>query len=242
MNVIIIEDERMAANRLAKMLTELNGEINVVEIFEGVEDSVQFFSKNQSPDAIFMDIQLSDGISFEIFDMVDITCPVIFTTAYDEYALNAFKVNALDYLLKPIKREDLAKAVDRLHQKNETSQPLALNHPDKSTKVLIKMGHKLIVLKLNDAAYYYSQDKITFHINEPKKRYPVDYSLDKLESELSDQQFFRVNRQFIVNRDSIKTMLSYSANRIKLELEPEPPKEVLVSKDRVSSFRKWLVS
>ena len=244
MNVLIIEDERIAAQRLAKLLTELDENIQVSNFIEGVEEAVQYLKDNIEPDVIFMDIQLADGISFEIFDLIQITCPVIFTTAYDEYALEAFRVHALDYLLKPIKRPEVAAVLDRLstHQIRSNNDLTNFGHPAQVKKVLIKLGHRLKVITLNEARFYYSENKITFYMGDEGKRYPLDLSLDKLEAEIDPNQFFRVNRQFIVNQEAIKGMVSYSANRIKLQLEPNPPSDVIVSKDKVSRFRKWLVS
>ena len=244
MKVVIIEDEKMAANRLVKMMTKINDNIDIVAVMDGVEESVNHIEMNGCPDLFIMDIQLSDGISFEIFDLTDVTCPVIFTTAYDEYALKAFKVHALDYLLKPIKEAELKEAIDRFQHlqttANESIRQLA--YPGKSKKILVKIGHNLKVLELDQAAYYYSESKISFFMDKDGKRYPVDYSLDRLEKFLNPNQFFRVNRQYIVNEASIQNMVSYSTSRIKLHVEPEPREDIIVSKEKASRFRKWLVA
>ncbi len=244
MKALIVEDEVMAADRLAKMVRETEPDIDITAILESVEDTVAYLSKHDSPDFILMDIQLSDGISFEIFDLVNITCPVIFTTAYDEYALDAFRIHAMDYLLKPIKSGELAGVLGRLHDMRNRPNDLVkqLDYPGQTKKVLVKLGQNLKVLALNEAAFYYSENKITFYMDVGGKRYPVDFSLDKLESMLNANQFFRVNRQYIVNEKSITNMVTYSINRIKLHLQPSPPDDVIVSKDKASRFRKWLVN
>ncbi len=243
MNVFIIEDEPMAAKRLAKMLEDCDEEINICNVSESVEDAVMFLNSQARIDLIFMDVQLADGISFEIFDLVSVKTPVVFTTAYDEYALEAIRVHAFDYLLKPIKKIDLINVVERFHAKtlSQHKEVNQLSHPQKSYKVLVKLGQNLKVLKLDEASFYYSENKITFFMDRNGKRYPLDLSLDKLEQRLNDKDFFRVNRQFIVNEKCIQNMVTYSVNRIKLTLEPQAHVDVIVSKDKVSRFRKWLV-
>ena len=244
MKVVVIEDEKMASKRLVKMIAKLDKDIEVAAVLEGVEESVKYIDANGCPDLFIMDIQLSDGISFEIFDLSDVTCPVIFTTAYDEYALKAFKVHALDYLLKPIKESELTEAIDRFQDihASQSESVRQLSYPGKSKKLLVKIGHNLKVLELDEAAYYYSESKISFFMDKDGKRYPVDYSLDRLEKLLNPNRFFRVNRQYIINEDSIQNMVSYSTSRIKLHVQPEPRNDVIVSKEKASRFRKWLVS
>lgn len=244
MNIVIVEDEHMAANRLTKMVQETDDNLEVVSVLESIEDAVEYFNSNEMPDLIFMDIQLADGVSFEIFDLVEISCPVVFTTAYDEFAVKAFRVHAIDYLLKPIKSVDIQNVIGRV-QKLATpiiDRIRRLQYPGQEKKVLVKLGQKLKVLNLNEAAFYYSENKISFYMDKEGKRFPVDYSLDRLEELLNMDNFYRVNRQYIVNETSIEDMVTYSVNRIKLHLKPIPPDDVIVSKDKVSRFRKWLVT
>jgi DNA-binding LytR/AlgR family response regulator len=244
MKIVIIEDEQMAANRLVKMLQDMNADCEIAAILESVQDSVAYLKTKETPDLILMDIQLADGISFEIFDMVDIDCPVVFTTAYDEYALKAFQVHAVDYLLKPIKKDELTNTLLRIKDTNQTQQETIqqLDYPGKSKKVLVKLGQHLKVLSLDEAAFYYSENKMSFYMDAHGKRFPLDLSLDRVEEMLDVKRFFRVNRQFIINDKYIQNMVTYSVNRIKVTMSPEAPDEVIVSKDKVSRFRKWLVA
>ena len=244
MKIGIVEDEPMAAKRLMNLLTSIDSEIEVACILSSVEEAATYFQNAEYPDLLLMDIQLSDGISFELFDLLNITCPVAFTTAFDEYAINAFRVHAMDYLLKPIKKDDLRDVLTRLNQgKLEVSDNVKkLDHPAQTKKVLIKLGQSLKVLTLDSAAYYYSENKISFYMSAIGKRYPLDLSLDRLEEVLDVRRFFRIKRQFIVNQEHIKAMVSYSVSRIRLDMDPASKVELIVSKDKVSRFRKWLVS
>lgn len=243
MKVLIVEDEMMAAQRLKNMISAIDASIEIIDVLEGVEDTVRYLEEHDSPDLIFMDIQLSDGISFEIFNLTTVGSPVVFTTAYDNYAINAFRVQALDYLLKPIKKDELLIAIDRAksNEVKKVDKSNDLNHPNQIKKILIKLGQNLKVLTLDEATLYYSENKISFYLNKDGRRYPIDMSLDRLEGVLDPKKYFRVNRQFIVKQESIVNMVSYSVNRIKLLIEPDSKHEIIVSKDKVSRFRKWLV-
>ena len=200
----------------------------------------------------FLDIHLADGASFDIFEHVQITCPVIFITAYDEYALQAFKVNAVDYLLKPIKSSELAVALEKYQKVFKPAQApdftalLATLKSQQETnylqRMLIRLGHSLKLVDLADAAYFYTKDKITFLITRSNgKRYPVDYPLDKLENMLDKKVFFRINRQFIVNVASIREMHPYSKSRVKVEMDPPTDIDTIVSTERSAEFKRWLV-
>lgn len=244
MKILIVEDEPMAAQRLQTMVEAVVDNAEIVAKLESVQDTADYLSKDVSLDVILMDVQLADGISFEVFDMISVDAPVIFTTAYDEFAVDAFRVHAMDYLLKPVKQNELKLALERCQDlvvKQNMTVQTALDHPKKAEKVLIKMGQRLKVLELAQASYYHSENKITFFIHPDGKRYVVDFSLDALESKLSTSAFFRINRQFIINRAYIENMTSYSANRIKLDMSPSCAEDVIVSKDKVSRFRKWLI-
>ncbi len=252
MKVLIIEDENAAARRLEKLLTELDSAILVLEKLDTVEMAVTWLQSNPQPDLIFLDIHLADGSSFDIFEHVSITCPVIFTTAYDEYALQAFKVNAVDYLLKPIKNSELASALEKYKQvfgaaKNADYSSLldSLRRQEGANhlrRMLIRFGSAIKLVDMTDAAYFYTKDKITFLVvRSTGKRFPVDYPLDKLAIMLDPGTFFRINRQFIVNVAAIKEMHPYSKSRVKVDLDPPIDLETIVSTERSAEFKKWLV-
>ncbi|TNE57406.1 MAG: response regulator transcription factor [Bacteroidetes bacterium] len=251
MNVLIIEDENAAARRLEKLLKEIAPEMTIIQQLDSIEASVLWLAQNPPPDLIFLDIHLADGSSFDIFDHVQVQCPIIFTTAYDEYALQAFKVNAVDYLLKPIKSGELARALEKYQKvfKTEKQDYSALleslrqeGKPKYLERMLIRFGQSLKLVDLNDAAYFYTKDKITFVLTRSEgKRYPIDHPLDKLESLLDSRKFFRINRQFIVNVEAISEMFPYSKSRVKVQLNPPTDLETIVSTERSADFKKWLV-
>lgn len=252
MKVLIIEDENAAARRLEKLLREVAPETVVLQQLDSVEASVLWLEQNPHPELIFLDIHLADGASFDIFEHIRINCPVIFTTAYDEYALQAFKVNAVDYLLKPIKSNELSAALDKYRKIFKPAQipdygnlleTLRVQQDSSYMKrMLIRFGQSLKLIDVSDAAYFYTKDKITFLITRSGgKRYPVDYPLDKLERILDDKVFFRINRQFIVNVEAIKEMHPYSKSRVKVDLDPPTDLETIVSTERASEFKRWLV-
>lgn len=247
MKVLIIEDEHLAAERLQDLLAEIDPTIEIIETLDSIESTVQWFSRHPMPDLLFFDIHLADGSSFKIFQHVKITKPVIFTTAYDEYAIKAFQVNAIDYLMKPVKRPALKKAIEKYR---EWQKPPALDYeklqailgdklPEK--RFLIRFGQTIKVVDIQDVAYFYTSDKITFLVNKKGKRYPIDYSLEQLVSIADPRKFFRANRQFIVNLDAIREMQAHSKSRVKLILNPPCEFDVVVSSERSPMFKKWLV-
>ena len=253
MNVLIIEDENAAARRLEKMLGEIAPEAIVLDRLDSVEAAVLWLQNNPQPDLILLDIHLADGASFEIFEHVQVTAPVIFTTAYDEYAVQAFKVTAVDYLLKPIKVNELAAALDKFKRvfqvaKTPNYEPLldTLRRQEAGSsylrRMLIRFSNSYKLVEMSDAAYFYTKDKITFVVSRSSgKRFPVDYPLDKLENLLNPVSFYRINRQFIVNVAAIKEMHPYSKSRVKIDLEPPTDLETIVSTERSADFKKWLV-
>lgn len=248
--VLIVEDELPAANRLQKLLSEIDADYEVIHRCDSIESGVQFFKSGAKPDLIFLDIQLGDGLSFEIFQQVDIQVPVIFTTAYDEYALRAFELNSIDYLLKPIRKEHLEKSLNKFRKLAMNPSSEGLNEVfaamlDRQKKVykqrfLVYSGESLLSVAISDVAYFYSVEKSTFLTTIAGKSYPVDYSLDKLEGMLTPVDFFRVNRQYIVSMGAIRKINILSKSRIKLLLTPESPDEVLISNARTHDFRQWL--
>ena len=250
MKVLIVEDENAAARRLKKLLAEIDENIEVLEVLDGIESSIEWFRNNKMPELIFMDIHLSDGPCFEIFGKIDLDVPVIFTTAYDEYALKAFEVNSIDYLLKPINREKLQHAFSKFQKLGKPSEgsPVSLDVKqvlkDLVTKpnqrITIKIGQKIKIIYLKDIAYCYTADKVTFATTNDGKRYPVDLTLEKLEHMLSPDEFFRINRQFLIGLNAIAEMYAYSKSRVKITLNPPCELEAIVSVERSSRFKKWL--
>jgi len=259
MQVLIIEDEPLAANRLKKIITEIKPSIKVIDILDSVESALHWFNthpENQL-DVIFMDIQLSDGISFEILQNTDIKCPIIFTTAYDEYALRAFKHNSIDYLLKPIAKEEVATALNKYddwfnHKSNTNNNGLidvqkllsSLNLPSSTTnyktRFLAKIGDKFIPLNTQEIKYFYSEEKALFAIKEDKSRYLLEYTLDELETLLNPKEYFRLNRQCIAHINAITKLQSGINGKVKVTLHPLHNEEVTVSRERASVFKKWM--
>lgn len=248
MKVLIIEDEHPASQKLIRLLKETDFPVEVIDILKSVEQSVNWFIRNPAPDLIFMDIQLEDGICFEIFERINIKTPVIFTTAYDEYTLKAFKVNSIDYLLKPISFDELKNAMEKFNQLNGykadfTKLEAALNQLHSKTKerFFIKIGeHYKSVLTANIQCFYI-RERCIFILTDSGKSYPVDYSLDRVEQLVDSQIFFRVNRNYIINFSAIRDIIAYSSNRLKIILaNGNHEEDILVSRERVSEFKEWM--
>jgi DNA-binding LytR/AlgR family response regulator len=247
--VLIIEDEQPAAKRLEKMLMEITSDFEIIQRCDSIEMSVQYFKGGIQPDLVMLDIQLGDGLSFDIFKQVEIACPVIFTTAYDEYAIKAFELNSIDYLLKPINKEKLERSIDKFKKLQQQSVPtdwkmlaslLEREKRDYKQRFLVYVGEHLHSVQTTDIAYFYSVEKSTFLTTKSGKSYPLDFSLDKLESMLSPTDFFRINRNYLIEFKSIKKISILSKSRIKLQLDPLPTDEILVSTARTHEFREWL--
>lgn len=252
MNVIIIEDEKPAARLLQRRLQKLN--VPADTMLHSVEEAIQWFEHNEHPELIFLDIQLSDGLSFEIFDAVPINSAVIFTTAYDEYALRAFKLNSIDYLLKPIDEDELETAVNKYRNYRPKQQNLSVdfeqiknmlvNPLEKSYKkrFTIKMGQHLKMVSVNDAECFFSENKGTYIHTKDNRDYLLEYTLEQLEGELDPEKFYRVSRKYIVSINAIKDIVVYTNSRLKIILPTYNEDEVIVSRERVNSFREWLGS
>lgn len=247
MKTIIIEDEKPAARLLKRRLEKLN--IPVSEMLHSVEESVEWFSKNEHPDLIFLDIQLSDGLSFEIFDKFSIKSAVIFTTAYDEYALRAFKLNSVDYLLKPIDEKELEEALNKYKERAQNSTTLDIKwvksifgHNEKSYKerFSIKIGQQLKIVNIQEIECFFSENKGTYLHTTQNRDYLVDTTLEQLEDELSPKEFFRVSRKFIISLCAIKEILVHSNSRLKIILNTYKNTEIIVSRERVSDFKNWI--
>ncbi|MEO5905937.1 MAG: LytTR family DNA-binding domain-containing protein, partial [Saprospiraceae bacterium] len=250
MKVLIIEDEEAAVRRLQKLLSEMPSPVEVVGILSNIESSVDWLNENPSPDVILMDIHLADGSSFEIFEKMDVSAPVIFVTAYNEYALKAFKVNAIDYLLKPIKQNELQEALAKVDQRiiKQTTTGDDLIHKleeagfiRRAKRLLVRMGQSIKLIDLDTVAYFYSKDKISFAVLPGNKRYPLDQSLDQIEHMVDPLHFFRINRQFIVKMEAIDEMIAYSKSRVKLKMNPPTEEDAIVSKERSPEFKRWLI-
>ncbi len=249
MNVLIVEDEELAARRLAKMLSELDDTINVVAQLDTVQDTVSWLMSKSSPDLIFLDIQLADGLSFEIFELVEVNTPIIFTTAYDQYALNAFKVNSIDYILKPLTKEDVATALKKYEQRighgGIEKQQLdalvkSLSTNQHKNRFLIKVGEHIKSIATSDIGYFYSRDKATYCMTLEGKNYLLDYSLEQLVQMISPEKFFRISRAYMVSHEAIKDIISYTNSRLRLVLDHSTDNDIIVSRERVQDFKKWL--
>ena len=244
MEILIIEDEQAAVRRIKKIIREINPEINILADLDSIENTITWIDQHGQPDLMIMDIHLADGSSFEIFNHHQINCPIIFTTAYDQYAVDAFKTTAIDYLLKPVKKDELSTALSKI-KSNTPKQGLEdllsiLNKKPASNRFLIRLGQKLKVIEYEEAAYFYTENKITFLVDFKGKRYPLDYSLDSLDKLLDENRFFRINRQIIIQINSIDEMIAYSKSRVKIKLNPPTEFDTIVSTERSPVFKKWL--
>ncbi|WP_066225529.1 LytR/AlgR family response regulator transcription factor [Formosa haliotis] len=251
MKVIIIEDEKPSARRLQRMLLQLNLEVETM--LHSVEASIQWFQENTHPDLIFLDIQLSDGLSFEIFDAVTIQSAIIFTTAYDEYALKAFKLNSIDYLLKPIDEDDLIQAVDKFKMRIPKQEQVVLNFNDIKNLLVnpldrsykkrfsVQVGQHLKLINSDDVECFYSENKGTYVHTQNGRNYLLNTTLDQLENDLEPETFFRVNRKFIININAIGDMLNFTNSRLEIKLKSFRGDQVIVARERVKTFKDWLV-
>ncbi len=246
MRVLIVEDEPLSAQRLESMLLDAAPGAVVVERLDSVEATTLWLKTHPHPDLILLDIHLADGSGFEIFEHVTPACPVVFTTAYDEYALKAFRVHAVDYLLKPIQPAALAEAIARSRERLGNYSALLQwmqRQPNRAhlRRMLIRIGQTLKLIDVEDAAYFFTQNKITFVVvRTTGKRWPIDYPLERLEQVLDPKQFFRINRQFIIHIASIREMHTYSKSRVKVLLDPPASQDTIVSVERSAAFKRWL--
>ena len=249
MNVLIIEDEHLAARRLENMILSYDSTIQVMAILESVEDSVVWFKNHAHPDLIFLDIHLEDDLSFAIFDKVKVELPIIFTTAFDEYAIRAFKLKSIDYLLKPIVQAELNNAIAKYKawngEKNGIDMSALFDLINKKEVVYrerfsVSYGQKIKSFGVSEIAYFYSKEGMTYAVLNDTKHYPVDYSLDNLLNELNPTDFFRINRQYLIKHSCIKQVHVFPKSHLKLELTPKPLDDTFVSIDKVTAFKKWL--
>ncbi|WP_432671420.1 LytR/AlgR family response regulator transcription factor [Flavobacterium sp. SM2513] len=249
MNIIIIEDEKPAARLLKRKVEQLG--LTVTTMLHSVEESIDWFSKNQHPDLIFLDIQLSDGLSFEIFEKVKIQSAIIFTTAYDEYALRAFKLNSIDYLLKPIDEDELKVATDKFQEQISKKESLSLNieqirsmfAPTEKvykSRFTVKIGVQMKIINVDDIECFYSENKGTYIHTFDNRDYLIDTPLEILEDELEAKNWYRISRKFIVPLVSVKEIVVYSNSRLKIILPTYKEDEVIVSREKVADFKNWM--
>ena len=252
MNILIVEDEAISARRLKTIVGEIDPTFRVLEITDSVQRTVAWLKSNPSPDLILMDIELIDGKSFDIFEQVEVKCPVIFVTAYNEYAIKAFKVNSIDYLLKPVKQEELIASIEKLRQ---IKQQYAADMPAMSIqsllqefqkqnsyreRFLVKQADRLIPIETGDVAYFCTREKSNFIHTYDGKSFVIDQALDDIERTLDPKIFFRANRQFIVNAAAVEKIHFWFSSKLKVDLKPKAPEEVIVSREKAMAFRSWL--
>ena len=250
MNILIIEDEDLAAWGLISKLRRLDPAIEVLATLDTVKAAVAWFRDNPAPELAFFDIQLADGLSFEIFEQVKVPCPIIFTTAYDAYALRAFKVNSVDYLLKPVDQDDLAQAFSKWRQlrgpaaldAGTIGQMLQLLQPKPyKTRFLVRIGDHLSAVEAAEIDFFFGENKIAWLRHRNGRKFPVDYTLEQLEDMLDPGQFFRLNRQYIAAIAAIRDVVTYSNSRLKVLLNnPMDTADVLISREKVEAFKTWL--
>lgn len=253
MKIVIIEDEQHAADALEAVILKFRPDTEILSKMESIAESVEWFSRNDPPDLIFCDIHLSDGSSFKIFKQVEINAPVIFTTAYNEYAIDAFKLNSIDYLLKPIKREDvvsaikkyealqqnnLAKEMDKLKQLLQNSEQL--RSKETKSRFMVKSGQAIKVISTKDIAYFLAEEGVVLLVTFQGKRFVINYTLDQLEVDLDSGSFFRANRQLITNIEAVKEVNPYFKGRLHLLLDPGPKGDQIISSSKASDFKAWL--
>lgn len=248
MKAIIVEDEKPARENLEKLLRELEPGIEIQAKLDSVSNTVAWLSGNQT-DLIFLDIHLADDLSFKIFEQINVTTPVIFTTAYDRYAIRAFRVNSVDYLLKPIAQVDLQRSLEKFKSNQKSTQPFdiqqllqSLNQPTKTyqSRFIVARGEKVMSVTIDQIAYFEGEDRYVYLIKKDGTKYIVDYKLSDLETLLDPNHFYRLNRSFITHFSSIKNIFNVSKSRVKIELEPSAKREIMVSSENTQEFKAWL--
>jgi DNA-binding LytR/AlgR family response regulator len=246
MKVIILEDEKRAANLLERSLAKVAPHMKVIARLESVRDGVKYLQTNPEPDLIFSDIQLADGLSFEIYNQLTVRCPIIFTTAYDHYAIEAFKTNGIDYLLKPIEEERLIKAIEKakhflpgLVLEKLLSITNATSVKVYKSRFMVKVGEKIKTIPIEEILVFYSQ-KASFILTTDKHNYCIDYTLDQLEPMLEPETYFRINRKYIVSINACKNILAWSNSRLRLKIEGTDDPDIIVARERVQEFKNWL--
>ncbi|MFZ4613483.1 MAG: LytR/AlgR family response regulator transcription factor [Bacteroidia bacterium] len=250
MKVLIVEDEPLSAEHLIRTLNKVDKNIQVIKTLDSISNTVKFLSQEFELDLIFLDIHIADGNSFEIFSKINIDVPIIFTTAFNEYAIKAFKLNSIDYLLKPIGFDDLNNAIAKYYklkssnqktfQKEKIENAISILTKNYKSRFLVKLGETISSIKIEDISFFIAEDGITLLVNNEGKRYPVDYSMDALEALISPDSFFRINRKVLVNINKIQQVHTYFNSRLKLAIKNLHEEESIVSRERVNDFKLWL--
>ena len=250
MKVLILEDETLAADRIRKMILEIDATIEILADIKSIEEGEKWFEANDEPDLILSDIRLLDGLSFDLFKKIKIESPVIFTTAYDQYAIKAFEVNSIDYLLKPIQKEKLQSSIEKhIKRTQENKFPadfssiydlIQAQKKAFKSRFMIKAGQKILALPVEKVAYFYSQHKLTYAVTKEDKKYPIDQPLEIVDSQLDPKQFFRANRQFIISINSIGEIHPYFKGRMKVTLNPPAEEDITISSEKTPEFKHWL--
>lgn len=254
MKILIVEDEELAVKKLQKTLLSIDRMVEVVGVTDSIKSTVDYLKQNSAPDLILMDIELADGQSFEVFNMVQVKNPVIFITSYDEYALKAFKVNSVDYLLKPVQKDELEAALNKYKELNNTDNTKGtsdinnlikelqskLQPKEYRKRFLVKQAQKLVSIEVDDIAYFYSDGRLNFFKTRDNRKFVVDYTMDELSDMLDPDKYFRISRSFYVSVDAIDQIHDYFGNRLLLNLTPALDKEALVSREKVMDFKKWM--
>jgi DNA-binding LytR/AlgR family response regulator len=247
MNVLIFEDETRAANHLERLLAKVAPEMKVVARIESVRDGVKYLETHSEPELIFSDIQLADGLSFEIYRQVQVRCPIIFTTAYDHYAIEAFQTNGIDYLLKPIEEERLQKAIEKAKHFSPgllLEKLLTINRPANEkaykSRFMVKVGDKIKSVPVEEILVFFSQEKASFILTTEGRTYCIDYALDQLEPMLDPEKYFRINRKYIVSIDACTNIVAWTNSRLRLKIDGIDDSDIFVARERVVEFKNWL--
>jgi DNA-binding LytR/AlgR family response regulator len=248
MRALIIEDEKPAADKLRKAIQKTGMGIEIIAQLDSVQSAIQWLRTQEQPELVFMDIELSDGLCFKIFETVSVPCPIIFITAYDEYWQEAFELNSIDYLLKPVKQEKLEAALkkyDTLKQYfasnfQQLLQPKPTNQPVYKKRFLVKRGTDYISVKTEDIAYFYATHKLVCMVNKKAEKFILDLSLSDIEKQIDPVAFYRINRKYLVNMGSIKRIKSYPKSKLEVEVEPPVNDEIIISQENVAAFKDWM--
>jgi len=249
MKVLIVEDEKLAADHLTTLILKYDAEIEILARIDTIKNGVEWFNSNSDPDLAFFDIQLADGISFQIFEKTNVKCPIIFTTAYNEYAVRAFKVNSVDYLLKPIDFDDLKSAIDKFKNTHENGEKkyqelfenvMGMLNDSYKQRFVVKVGEHIKSVPVSNIDYFYSMEKATFLHTVDDHNYVLDYSIEQLENLLDPKRFFRINRKYLISMDAIDDIITYSNSRLKIELKHSNEMDAIVAREKVGKFKQWL--
>lgn len=247
MEILIIEDEKPAADRLRKLVSALLPDVRFYGHIDSISSAVKWFESHQAPDLIFCDIQLADGHSFEIFEQIKVRSPIIFTTAFDQYAIKAFKLNSIDYLLKPLDPAELKAAIHKFQQQSISKsldihalKDMLLSDNRYKERFLVKIGEKIHSLPVSDVSFFYTAEKATYLQNHEGRKFIIDYTLEQLENLLNPSRFYRLNRKYIASMESIDGIFAYSNSRLKVTLKKCDDNDILISREKTASFKAWL--